>query len=427
MGETLVVHKYVTHDMVQKARETIADVIHQTPLLPSQTFSQICKRPVFLKAENLQRTGAFKIRGATNFIANIPESQRNRGVIAASAGNHAQGVALASQIQGVHCTIIMPKGASTAKVSATRSYGAEVVLHGQNFEDSQAEAARRGEENHLIPIPAFDDVHVITGQGTIGTEILKDLPDVESVIIPVGGGGLIGGMAVALKEARPDITIYGVQAKSCPAAAVSFAEGRNLEIQQKPSIADGIAIKRPSDMTFSLIQKYVDDIVTVSEDEIAHAILLLMERSKLVVEGAGAVGMAALLQNRIPTEDRKTVVLLSGGNLDASILSRIGNHALAYAGRYLVLRVVLHDRPGELAKLTAVISEAEANVIELDHHRHGIDLSLNQIEAGITVETRDADHVTQVINSLRESGYMPEPPPTPQAQASILYFRGQDT
>ena len=275
-------------------------------------------------------------------------------------------------------------------------------------------------------IPAFDDADVIAGQGTIGLEILKDLPDVETIIVPVGGGGLIGGLALAVKELRPETKVYGVQAEACPGATEYFLHGGKPTSAPKSTIADGIAVERPSELTGALIRQYVDDMVTVSEDEIAHTMLLLLERAKMVVEGAGSVGLAALISKRIKSEGSRTVVLLSGGNLDVSILARIGDHGLAYAGRYRVLRVVLPDRPGQLARLTSVIAESEANIVEVDHHRHGIDLAMNQIEIGITVETRDEAHVNQVAHLLEQHGYLLEASPTPGSSVGTLRFVQQD-
>lgn len=415
----------ITLRHIKDAQETIANMVHNTPVLKSRSFTQLCETPIFLKAENLQRTGSFKIRGAANCVARISKVREHPKVIAASAGNHAQGVALASQIAGIPCTVVMAKGASTAKVVATRSYHAEVVLHGRNYEEAQAEASRRAKEDNLVIIPAFDDADVIAGQGTIGLEILKDLPDVESVVVPVGGGGLIGGLALAIKELRPGAKVYGVQAESCPGAKELFHTGKATS-GTRSTIADGIAVERPSELTRNLMRQYVDDIVTVTEDEIAHTMLLLLERTKMVVEGAGAVGLAALMNKRINTEGRRTLVLLSGGNLDVSVLARIGDHGLAYAGRYRVLRVVLPDRPGQLARLTSIIAESEANVVEVDHHRHGIDLSMNQIEIGITVETRDEGHVNQVARLLEENGYLVQAAPTQSSSVGTLRFVQQD-
>ena len=292
---------------------------------------------IFLKAENLQRTGSFKIRGATVRISGLTTEQRRLGVVAASAGNHAQGVARASQLAGVPCTVVMSKGTSLAKLEATRNYGAQVVLHGENFDQAQEYAFGLAQEDGRTFIPAFDDLQVIAGQGTVGLEIWQDLPDVDAVVVPVGGGGLISGVALAVKELRPGAKVYGVQVEASPGAALAFQRGHRRSVPPEPTIADGIAVGQPSSLTFELMNTYVDDIVTVSEEEVAHAMVLLLERAKLLVEGAGAVGLAALLAERLPCRGQKVAVLLSGGNLDPLLLARILDHGLAHAGRYLVL------------------------------------------------------------------------------------------
>ncbi|MBI4233177.1 MAG: threonine ammonia-lyase [Chloroflexi bacterium] len=407
---------------VQRAQGPVAQVAHRTPLFPSRTFSQLCEAQVFLKAENLQRTGSFKVRGAANRIARLSPAQRRQGVIAASAGNHAQGVALASQQTGIPCTIVMPKGASIAKMEATRNYSAQVVLHGETFDEAQAHAQRLAEEGGFTFISAFDDPEVIAGQGTLGLEVCEDLPEVEAVVVPVGGGGLIAGVALTVKALRPGARVFGVQVDASPAAAISFRQGRQVTMRAKPSIADGIAIGRPGALPLQLMAQYVDDVVTVSEEEVAHAMLLLLERAKLLVEGAGAVGVAALLGKRIPCLGQKVAVVLSGGNVDPNLLAHVLEHGRAHAGRYLVLWVVLPDLPGQLALLAEAISRAEANVIDVAHRRRGIHIGMDQVQVEITVETRDAAHAAQVAASLGESGYLAQEPPAPLYPGSILHF-----
>ena len=411
-----------TVDHVRDARQVVAEVADHTPLLTSTTFSRFCDAEVYLKAENLQRTGSFKIRGAINRVVNIPKAQRHAGVVAASAGNHAQGVALACRQAGVPCTVVMPKGASIAKVEATKNYGSQVVPQGDSFGEAEAEARRLAEDNRLTFIAAFDDPDVIAGQGTIALEVLEDLPDVEAVVVPVGGGGLISGVALVLKELQPRVKVYGVQVEAAPAATTAFHEERIVTMSPTPTIADGIAVGRPGDLTFPLMKKYVDDMVTVSEEEISHAMVLLLERAKVVVEGAGAAGLAALLAKRLPCQSQKVVTILSGGNVDALLMKRILDHGLAHAGRYLALRVIVLDRPGELARLLAAISNAEANVIEVSHHRKDINLPMGQIQVDITLETRDARHVEHVSSTLQQSGYRQLAPQARASGSSVLYF-----
>lgn len=369
-------HLAVTIADIERAAGRISGLVKRTPLLTSQTFSAMTGARVHLKAENLQRTGSFKIRGAANFIAGMSPAERERGVIAASAGNHAQGVALAAATAGIPSTIVMPRTASFAKVAATRDYGAHVVLHGENFAEAVAEADRLAEAQGLVFVSAFDDPRVIAGQGTLGLEILEEAPAAQVVVIPIGGGGLIGGMAVALKARNPAPRVVGVQASAEPAVVESLKEGRRVTQPPDWTVADGIAVSSPGELTWPLIQRYVDDVVMVSEEEISRAMILLLERAKLLVEGAGAVGLAALLSGAVRAVGQDTVVVLSGGNVDANLLARTLEHGLAHAGRYVLLSIVIDDRPGGLARLLACVSEAQANVIDVDHLKRGPDLGL---------------------------------------------------
>lgn len=411
---------------IEAARDPVSRVSLHTPVLSSHALSVLCGAQVYLKAENLQRTGSFKVRGAAHFISCLSRGQRKRGVIAASAGNHSQGVALASRSAGVPCAVVMPKHASMPKVQATRGYGAEVVLHGESFDEAQAEAKRRAKETGLIFVPAFDDQAVIAGQGTVGLEILSDLADVEAVVVPVGGGGLISGVALAIKQVRPEVKVFGAQVNACPAAVLALRTGRRVAVRARPTIADGIAVGRVGELTFGLMQAYVDEIVAVSEEEVAHAVMLLLERAKLLVEGAGAVGVAALVGRHLSLDGRKVVALLSGGNVDAPLISRILEHGLAHAGRYLVLRVVVRDAPGQLARLLDVLAEAEANVTEVVHHRRGIHLAVGLVEVEVTTETRDQEHAAHLAVMLQARGYLVRPSTEPASSAAVLSFVAQD-
>ncbi len=411
---------------IQAAREPVMRVARETPLLPSRTFSAMTGAEVHLKAENLQRTGSFKVRGAASKIARLPAAQRRRGVIAASAGNHSQGVALASQAAGIPCAIVMPKSAAIPKVEATRGYGATVILHGNSFDEALAEAQRLAAERRLTFIPAFDDPDIIAGQGTLGLELCAALPGIEAVVAPVGGGGLIAGVAVAVKTLCPKAKVYGVQVQSAPAAAQSFRQGRRLAVKARPTIADGIAVGRPGALPLALMQAHVDDIVTVSEEETAHAVMLLLERAKLLVEGAGAVGLAALLGGHLPCKRRKVAVVLSGGNVDPTLIERILDYGLAHAGRQMALHVTMRDKPGMLSHLLSVLADAEVNVREVLHHRTGMHLGVNIVEVEVGVETRNAAHGEQVAALLQARGYAPSHPPARIRPGAVYYFTDKD-
>jgi threonine dehydratase len=392
---------------VHRAREAVYRVARRTPLLPCEPLSARIGGEVLLKAECLQRTGSFKVRGAANKLASLSPDERRRGVIAASAGNHAQGVALAARILGVPSTVVMPEGAAIVKVAATREHGAEIVLHGENFADAWQRANDIAEERGLIPVPPYDDESVIAGQGTIGTEVAEEAPDAAEVIVPVGGGGLIAGVALALKTLRPEVKIVGVQAAAAPAAAVSFGRGRRSTVRAQPTIADGVAVEAPGRITFPLIRRYVDDLVTVDEESIAQAIVLLLERAKLVVEGAGALGVAALLAGAArPAASGATVVLLSGGNIDVNVLASVVQHGLLHFGRYLTLRVGVEDRPGALASILSIIAATGANVLDVDHLRQGIHLPVRGVEVRLLLETRDEEHIMEIVERLTAAGYV---------------------
>jgi threonine dehydratase len=390
---------------IRRARTVIDGVVARTPLLTAGAISGWAGMRVLLKAENLQRTGAFKLRGAVNRMSTLTDEERVRGVVAASAGNHAQGVALAATALGVPSRVYMPVDAPLAKQVATADYGAEVVLAGETFEESYA-AARSDPEGRVL-VPPFDDAAIIAGAGTIGIELLEQAPEADTIVVPLGGGGLLSGIAVAVKALRPDIRIVGVQASGCAAWAPSLAAGRPVEIERGTTIADGIAVQRPGELTFPLVQQFVDEVVEVTEDEICRAVVVLLERSKLMVEGAGAAGLAALLAGKV--RGRAAVCVLSGGNLDAGMLQIIVRFGLTRNGRFLRLRTQMPDRPGALKRLTDLFAENRVNILDIDYHRDGaIELGVNDVRVLISVETRDCEHGERVIELIRSAGYPAE-------------------
>ena len=381
---------------IDAARTRIASLARITPVYSSETLTRLSGRRVFLKAENLQRTGSFKIRGAFNKIQTLKDSERAAGVVTASSGNHGQAVALAAREAGVHATVFMPEDAPMAKVDAARNYGAEILLVGQGYDEAHQAALERVQGGSTL-VHAFEDQAVIAGQGTLGLELAEQLPeDVEVVVVPVGGGGLASGIALALKERRPGVRIVGVQAANC--APYAGVEPVGL------TIADGIAVKTPGELTRSILADRIDSWVTVEDDEIAEAIVLLLERVKLVVEGAGAVSVAALLAGKIDG-DGAACALLSGGNIDASLLVEVARHGLTRSGRFLVVRTRLEDRPGALAKLLALLAEQRVNVHAVEHHREGMDLPVTGTEVELTVATRDEEHCRQLLQLLADRGY----------------------
>ena len=390
---------------IKRARTVIDGVVTSTPVLSAGAISRWTGTRVLLKAENLQRTGAFKLRGATNRMSTLSDEERARGVVAASAGNHAQGVALAATALGVSSRVYMPVDAPLAKQVATADYGAEVVLAGETFEESFA-AARADPEGRVL-VPPFDDEAIIAGQGTIGLELLEQVPEADVVVVPLGGGGLLSGIAIVIKALRPDIRVIGVQASGCAAWGPSLAAGRPVEIERGTTIADGIAVQRPGDITFPLIQQFVDEVVEVTEDEICRAVVVLLERSKLMVEGAGAAGLAAVLAGKIT--GRQAVCVLSGGNLDAGMLQVIVRFGLTRNGRFLRLRTQMPDRPGALKRLTDLFAEHRVNILDIDYHRDGaIELGVNDVRVLISVETRDFEHGERVIELISAAGYPAE-------------------
>jgi len=395
----------VTLEGIKKARESLQNVAHKTAIVHNTTFSEMSGMEVYLKMENLQKTGSFKIRGAFNKIVHLSQHERGRGVIASSAGNHAQGVALAATTYGIRSTIVMPKHAPLSKVGATKSYGAEVVLHGEVYDDAYAEAKRIQEETGATFVHPFNDPLIIEGQGTIGLEILEDLPDVDAIIVPIGGGGLISGIAVAAKSIKPNVKVIGVQTKNVPSMAMALAQKKIVSVVGQPTIADGIAVKTPGDLTFSIIQKYVDDIVTVDEDEISRAILLLMERAKVIAEGAGAVPVAALLRKISTFKAKKVVAVISGGNIDVNMLSRIIDKGLANSGRKTFIDTLIPDRPGTLWRLLNIVADTGANVLSVTHNRSTRDVKLGYAKVELELETMDFEHVENIKKVLTKNNY----------------------
>ena len=390
---------------VRAARERVAETARETPLERSTTFSERTGADVRLKLEHLQRTGAFKIRGATNKIAQLEEAEREAGVVAASAGNHAQGVALAATKAGVESTIVMPEYAPISKIDATRSYGAEVVLHGIDY-DAAAERAHEIErEEGRVYVHAFDDEDVMAGQGTIGLEITEQCPEVETVVVPIGGGGLIAGIATAIK-ALTDARVIGVQAEGAASAAESLERGKIVERESVDTIADGIATRKIGERTFEVIRERVDEVVTVSDAEIANALTSLLERSKTLVEGAGAVPLAAVIEERFEYEDGETIVpALCGGNIDLNVLTTVITRGLVERGRFLRIKTVLKDRPGALEELVDILTEYRTNIYAIEHDRASKDIAVNAAEVELDLETRGHDHVAKLIDALESNGY----------------------
>lgn len=391
---------------IQAARNTIRDVIVATPLLPARRLSVELGANIFYKAENTQYSGSFKIRGAYNTIAHLSAEERARGLIAPSAGNHAQGVAQAAQICGVKATIVMPERAPLTKVMATRSFGAEVVLHGSSFDDAVAHARELQQRHDFTYIHAFDHPRVIAGQGTIGLELAEALPRLDLLVVPIGGGGLIGGIAIALKALQPDVRIVGVQAAGCAAVPASLAAGRPVAVARASTIADGIAVKCPGELTLPIIQHLIDEVVTVTDEEIVMAIAHVVQMSRLVVEGAGAAGVAALLSGKVAIPPGGNVAtILCGGNIDATLLTRVLEQSLVRQGRFLLLRTSVEDRPGNLAPLLNCVAAAGANVIDIFHRRAAWLVPVDRTGIELVLEVRDEAHAQAVVTHLDKSGY----------------------
>ena len=399
----------LTADDVARAAAAGAGVIRETPVLSSQTLAERTGTTVALKAENLQRTGSFKLRGALAKIASLSDAECRAGVVAGSAGNHAQAVAYAARARGVHCEVFMPETAPIAKAEAASGLGATVRLVGATVVESLAAAHRRATDGGLAFVHPFDDPEVIAGQGGLGLELLRQVPDMTRVLVPVGGGGLISGVALAIKSARPEVEVIGVQVKTCAPVAASLAAGHPVAVDSALTIADGIAVKRPGELTLAMIERWVDGIVAVGEDDLAEAMVFLLERAKLVVEGAGAVGVAALLSGEVGSGGAAgsgmTAVILSGGNVDPGLLAQIARRHESQAGRRLVLLASLPDRPGSLALLLALVGQQGANLLDVEHIREGFDLHVRESAVQLVLETRGPEHAGQVVTAVREAGY----------------------
>jgi threonine dehydratase len=399
-----VARKDLTPDVL-RARAALGDVVRRTPVLSSRTISERCGATVALKAENLQRTGSFKLRGALAKLAALGDGCA-AGVVTGSAGNHGQALAYAARLRGVPCEVYMPASAPIAKVEAASALGAEVHVAGEHVIDALVAAEERAAEAGLAMVHPFEDLDVIAGQGTIGLELLEDVEDLAAVVLPIGGGGLASGVAIALKERRPEVRVVGVQAEACAPVPASLRAGEPVHAARVLTIADGIAVKQPGAMTLELLDRYVDDVVVVPEDDIADAMVLLLERAKLVVEGAGAVGVAALLGGRVDTPGSGTVVaVLSGGNVDAGLLASIARRHESEAGRRLVLWTRMDDRPGALARLLAIVAEYGANLVEVSHVREGLDLHVRETAVELVLETRSREHASECVEAVVAAGY----------------------
>jgi threonine dehydratase len=394
----------------EAARKVVSKVADVTPMESSRFLADLLGSEVFLKCENLQRTGSYKIRGAYNRLTKLTAEERGRGVVAASAGNHAQGVAFAARELGIKATIFMPVGVALPKLAATRDYGADVVLHGHGVAEALAAAAVFAENTGAIFIPPYDHQDVIIGQGTLGLEIYEQVPDVETVIVAIGGGGLISGVSSAIKQRAAldgrTVRIIGVQAANAAAYPVSLKRGEPTTIEITATISDGIAVSRPGTLNFDIVRDMVDEVITVQDDDTARALVVLLERAKLVVEPAGAVGVAAILTEQVSNLG-KTVVVLSGGNIDPLMMERVISRGLSASDRYLTLRIGLPDRPGQLAVISTLIADANANVVEVLHTRHGQGMQISEVQLEVSVETRGPDHREVVLQVLRDAGYNP--------------------
>jgi threonine dehydratase len=390
---------------IQAARQRIRDSIYLSPAPYTETLSRAADNTLYLKLENLQVTGAFKERGALNRILTMSDEERARGVIAASAGNHGQAVAYHAAKRGIRAQICMPKYAPITKVNAVSGYGAEVILHGENFDEALAEAQRRAKEQGLTFLHAFDDEAVIEGQGTLGLELLEQIPDLDAVVIPVGGGGLLGGAACAIKGLKPSVRTIGVETTRVPSMQAALKEHRPVLLPAGSTIADGIAVRRAGDLTLPLFEKYVDEIVTVEDEEIAIAILWLLEKEKTVAEGAGAAGLAAMLGHKTSLKGKNVCVVISGGNIDVLMLSHIIERGLVKDGRLVRVRVTLPDHPGALEKLAGLIGSENANIVQATHDRTYFGVALGDTLIDLTMETRGPEHVERLLERLKAAGY----------------------
>ena len=400
---TLILINMFNLDNFYKARYVLSHIIRRTDLIHAPNIN--VESDIYLKPENLQTTGSFKLRGACYKISQLSDEEKMRGVIACSAGNHAQGVALGASAHGIKSLICLPEGAPMSKVEATRHYGAEIRLVPGVYDDAFQEAIRLRDEHGYTFIHPFDDEHVIAGQGTIGLELLDQLPDLDAVIVPIGGGGLISGIAFAIKSLNPRIKVYGVQAQGAPSMLHSLEQQCRTTLSAVSTIADGIAVKEPGHITYDTCCKYVDEIVTVTEDEICAAILALLEQQKLIAEGAGAVSVAAAMFNKVPIKGKKTVCIVSGGNIDVTILSRVISRGMAKSGRVFTFSVELEDKPGQMVEVSKVVAQLGGNVIRVQHERNDDSQQVNSCELRMTVETRNEEHIESIRQALLKEGF----------------------
>lgn len=400
----------VTLDTIRQAREIVDRTARCTPLLSSTRCSDLLGQPVYFKLENLQRTGSFKIRGAGYKLARLaaspdwPAPGYRPEVMAISAGNHAQGVALASRLNGIKSTVFMPENAPLSKIQATLRYGAEVICRGQTFDETREHAMTWLQSNPVTFISPFDDDDIITGQGSCGLEILEQLPEVATVVVPVGGGGLISGIAIAIKSQRPEVKVIGVQTESVPSLTESFRKGRIVQPGHRPTLADGIAIKQPAERNFEVIRHWVDEMLTVSEDAISRALFYAIQYKHLIAEGAGVVGLAALLEGKLPSAG-PTVIVLSGGNIDVKLLDSIINQGMHDKGRFLIFKTLIEDTPGSLKKVLNLLAQQKSNVLHIQHARFRSNIPINCTEIEVELETRDADHAQEILAALQQRGY----------------------
>ena len=393
---------------VQQARERIRQFIYNSPCRHSVELSQMTGQETFLKLDNVQRTGAFKERGALNKILTLSDEEKRRGVVAASAGNHAQAVAYHACARGIRTQIVMPLMTPLVKVAATKGFGAEVVLHGANYDEAYSYALESCATQGMTFLHPFDDVEVINGQGSIGLELLEQVPDLEAVVVPIGGGGLISGVASAIKESNPNVRVVGVQTERLPSMLRATEAGHPVTIPASATVADGIAVRRAGDVTLPLVERYVDEIVTVDEEEIANAILVLLEKEKTLAEGAGAVAIASLLQHKTSLGRQRTAALVCGGNIDVSLLAKIIERGLAKDGRRLRLRIHLTDRPGALHQLTKIIADLRANIVETEYDRTYYGVNLGDTAIDISMETRGPEHIQEILDALNAAEYKHE-------------------
>ncbi len=396
------------YDLILEAHDRLKKRVRRTELIYSHYYSEKLGIPLYFKCENLQRTGSFKIRGALNFMTAQPREALQKGVITASAGNHAQGVAFSADLLGIKATIFMPEITPPQKVHSTKDYGAEVVLTGRNFDEACQAAYEMQKASGALFVHPFDDDLVMAGQGTIALELLDELPDMQNLIVPVGGGGLIAGIAAAIRETAPNVRIIGVESMAARSMSLSFQAGKPCESAVNVTLADGIAVKRPGSRTLPVIKNLVDDIVLVEEEEIAQSIVSLLERTKLLVEGAGAVPLAAVLHNRIPDLSGKTVCLLSGGNIDVKTIALVVERGLLAAGRYLKMTIELDDHPGALATLAADIAATRANIFHITHDRRSKSLAIGRTDVSLELETRGYEHIKEIVEYLEDKGYILE-------------------